>query len=305
MSLHDHDTRIRFVFEHSHIRGEWVHLDATWQALLARRDYPPALRELLGQMMAAGALLTSTIKFDGSLTLQIEGSGPVALLVVQAQADRTLRGTAQFDAEALAGLDAPDLPQLVGNARLALTIDPDGPSGRRDRYQGIVALDGSVTDFAQALELYFRQSEQLDTRLWLAADPRSAAGLLLQRLPGAEWDSDLDLWDRSTQLAATLATGELLGLGHRALLHRLFHEEDLRLFDPEPVSFRCRCSRERIEAVLRGFGYDEVQAILAEEGGRISTRCEFCFQAYFFDAVDCEALFAAAETPPPGSRSRH
>ena len=294
MTQRDSDVLRRFVFERTNVRGQLVHLDATWRAILERRDYPPPVRELLGQAMAAAALLVTTIKFNGSLILQVQGDGPVSLIVVQAKADRTLRGLAHWSDPVLPG----PLAQLVGKARLAITIDQGGD---RERYQGIVALDAEE-NFAAALEDYFARSEQLATRLWLSAGEGRAAGLLLQALPGET--EDADAWNRVVQLADTWREQELLELSQRELLRRLFHEEDVRLFEPEPVSFRCTCTRERIETVLRSLGYAEVKGII-EEQGRVSVDCEFCNQNYLFDPVDVEKLFAAADHQPTVPPTRH
>jgi molecular chaperone Hsp33 len=290
--MSDRDSLHRFLFPDTHVRGEIVRLDATWQAVLERHEYPDPVRRVLGEAMAAAALLTATIKFDGSLILQIQGDGPLHLIVVQCTSDRTLRGLARWNAH------VPDaqLSEMVGDGRLTITIDP-GQGG--ERYQGIVALDGG--SLAAALEGYFERSEQLATRLWLAADRAQAAGMLLQNLPG-EGD-DVDAWGRAVHLGATVTDGELLGLPARELLRRLFFEEDVRLFDSEPVSFRCGCSRERIESALRGLGYDEVQDILREEGA-VRVDCEFCNQHYEFDRVDAEQIFAA-EVLPQGAFTRH
>lgn len=286
----DGDTLNRFVFEHTNIRGEVVHLDATWQAILDRHEYPSIVRDLLGESLAAAALLLTTIKSSSSLTIQIQGDGPVSMVVVQADANRSLRGIAHWEGE----IESGRLPQLVGSARLAITLDP-GEGG--ERYQGIVALNGEAT-LAEALETYFRQSEQLDTRLWLAANADRAAGMLIQSLPGKT--EDADAWDRTVHLGSTITPAELLELPHRKLLRRLFHEEDVRLFEGQPLNFRCRCSRERIEMMLRGLGYDEVKDILETEG-RVGVNCEFCNQRYEFDRVDIEQLFAASDQPrvPP------
>ncbi len=285
MATHDKDCLFRFVFEHTNVRGELVHLDATWQAILERHAYPEAVRHLLGQMMAAATLLSATIKINASLHLQLQGDGPVSMLLVQAGADRVLRGLAHWKAG-----DLPDnFRSMVGDARISLTIDP-GEGG--DQYQGIVAVEDN--SLPAALESYFRQSEQLATRLWLAVDNTRASGMLLQQLPGE--CEDADAWNRAVQLADTLTDQELLTLPIRDLLHRLYNQEDVRLFEAEAVSFRCSCSKQRIETVLRGLGYPEVQDIL-EEQGAVSVNCEFCNQRYSFDAVDVEELFAASNQP--------
>ena len=287
------DSLQRFIFENAPIRGEIVHLDATWQAVLERRQYPPRVREVLGELMAAAALLTSTLKFDGRLIMQIQGKGPVSLLVVECTSDRTMRAIAQWQGEIP---DAP-LAALVGDGRLAVTIDP---LKGKERYQAIVALEGLTV--AEAFENYFARSEQLATRLWLASDPRQAAGMLLQRLPEAE-PSDDDAWMRAVHLGSTITRDELLALPVREIVHRLYHEEDIRLFSRMPVSFRCSCSRERVEAVLRMLGRDEIYSIL-EEQGSVSVDCEFCGNRYEFDRIDAEQLFAALHSIPATS-TRH
>jgi molecular chaperone Hsp33 len=288
----EHDTLRRFVFEHTQVRGELVHLDASWRAVLARHAYPPPVRDLLGQAMAAAMLLVATLKVQGTLTLQLRGDGPVSLLVVQAGSARTLRGLAH----AAEDVRPAPLSELCGDARLVITIDPEQG---RERYQGIVMLEGAT--LAQALENYFAVSEQLATRLWLAVDERQAAGMLLQALPGSA--DDADAWPRAVTLAETLRDEELLQLPAQDILHRLYHEDDIRLFESLPVSFRCTCTRARIETVLRGLGYDEVQDILTEQGV-IGVNCEFCNQRYEFDAVDAERLFAA-HLPPAVPKTRH
>ena len=288
-----HDNLQRFIFENAPIRGEIVHLDATWQAVLERRQYPPRVREVLGELMAAAALLTSTLKFDGRLIMQIQGKGPVSLLVVECTSDRTMRAIAQWQGEIP---DAP-LAALVGDGRLAVTIDP---LKGKERYQAIVALEGLTV--AEAFENYFARSEQLATRLWLASDPQQAAGMLLQRLPDAE-PSDDDAWVRAVHLGSTITREELLALPVREIVHRLYHEEDIRLFSRTPVSFRCSCSRERVEAVLRMLGRDEIHSILDEQGA-VSVDCEFCGSRYEFDRIDAEQLFAALHSAP-ATPTRH
>ncbi len=287
------DSLQRFLFEHAPIRGEIVHLDATWQAVLERRRYPPRVRDVLGELMAAAALLTSTLKFDGRLVMQVQGNGPVSLLVVECTSDRQMRAIAHWKGEVP---EAP-LAQLVGDGRLAVTIDPqDG----KERYQAIVSLEGLTV--AEAFENYFARSEQLATRLWLASDPQQAAGMLLQRLPD-DAQSDEDAWMRAVHLGSTITREELLALPVREIIHRLYHEEDIRLFSRMPVSFRCSCSRGRVEAVLRMLGRDEIHSIL-EEQGLVRVDCEFCGGHYEFDRIDAEQLFAALHSIP-AAPTRH
>ncbi len=288
----DRDTLTRFLFEHAEVRGETVRLDATWRAVLTRHDYPEPVRNLLGEMMAAAALLAATLKFDGALIMQMQGSGPLTLAVVECSSDFHMRATAKWRDDLAPG----DLPALLGNGKFVITIDPQ--TGAQS-YQGIVALQG--TSVAEVLEHYMLQSEQLETRLWLAADGSQACGLLLQRLP-ENIAEDEDAWNRALNLAHTLNPEELLNLPGREVLHRLFHAEDLRVFEPRPASFRCSCSRERVANMLRMLGLDEVHAILAELG-QVDVDCEFCNQHYIFDLVDAEQLFAAeVVTLPRGTR---
>jgi molecular chaperone Hsp33 len=300
----ERDSLHRFLIERTNVRGEWIHLDATWKALLERAEYPLPVRDLLGEALAATALLSATIKFSGSLTLQIRGDGAVPMLVTQAQVGharsgepeghgrRTVRGLAHWQGTPEAG----NLPALCGRGHVALNIDP-GKGG--ERYQGIVALEGER--LSDALRDYFDRSEQLPTRLWLAAGENGVAGLLLQALPGEV--PDPDAWERSVALADTVTAEELLELPAAQLLHRLYHEEDVRLFEREPVGFHCGCSRERVVEMIRGLGRQEAESIVAEQGG-IGVDCEFCGAHYGFDAVDVEAIFSA-EGQPAVPRTEH
>lgn len=289
------DTLQRFLFEHAPIRGEVAHLDATWRAVLERHEYPAPLRVILGELMAAGALLTATLKFDGSIILQLHGNGPVELIVVECTSEQTLRATAKWTGD-LQEHDAA-LDVLLGDGRFVVSLVPaDG----RPTYQGVVAIDPAGV--AASLEHYMQSSEQIDTRLWLAAGDECAAGLLLQKLPARE-EPDEDSWNRATKLAETITRPELLELSARKLLHRLYHQEDVRLFEPRTVSFRCSCSGERVNAMLRMLGHAEVHAILAERD-TVEVTCEFCNRAYRYDSVDAEHLFAA-DHPPQADPTLH
>jgi len=279
------DSLQRFIFEHAPIRGEMVQLAATWQAVIERHEYPAPLRKVLGELMAAGALLAATLKFNGTLILQLHGSGPVKLIVVECTSDHAMRATAKWEG------DIPDgnLRTLLGSGRFAISLVPE--SGQQS-YQGVVDLDAD--SIAAALEHYMATSEQIATRIWLACDEQRSAGLLLQKLPERE-SADDDAWPRAEHLASTVKSDELLGLEPQKLLHRLFHEEDLRVFEPRPVYFRCSCSRDRVVGMLRMLGRDEVRSVIAERG-EVEVHCEFCNRRYAFDAVDSEEIFAAAVT---------
>lgn len=287
------DSLQRFLFEHAAIRGELVQLAATWQAVTERHDYPAPLRRILGELMAAGALLAATLKFDGTLILQMHGNGPVKLIVVECAASHAMRATAKWDGEIPEG----GLRALLGNGRFAINLVPD--SGQQS-YQGIVDLDAD--SIAAAFEHYMAVSEQIETRLWLACDDTRAAGLLIQKLPEQQ-TTDADAWPRIGHLAGTVRAPELLALPPQKLLQRLFHEEDLRVFEPRPVYFRCSCTPERVTGMLRMLGRDEVRSVVAERG-EVEVRCEFCNRRYVFDAVDSENIFAAA-VAAPADGTRH
>lgn len=287
------DTLQRFLFEHAPIRGEIVQLAATWQAVTERHDYPAPLRIILGELMAAGALLAATLKFDGTLILQLHGKGPVKLIVVECTAGHAMRATAKWEGDIPQG----NLRTLLGNGRFAISLVPE--SGQQG-YQGIVDLDADT--IAAAFEHYMATSEQIETRLWLACDDTRAAGLLIQKLPERE-TADTDAWPRIGHLAGTVQPQELLALAPQSLLQRLFHEEDLRVFEPRPVYFRCSCSAERVTGMLRMLGQNEVRSVIAERG-EIEVHCEFCNRRYVFDAVDSEQIFAAVVTAPSES-TRH
>ncbi len=272
----------RFLFEHAPIRGEIVRLDTVWQSVIERHDYPPVLRDLMGELCAAAVLLAATLKLKGSMILQIHGKGAVKLLVVECSGDLEVRATAKWEGDLSRGT----LQELVGDGRFVITLDPkDG----NQAYQGIVALEGE--SIAEILQNYMTRSEQLETRLWLATDGKVAAGMLLQKLPEQPEPEDDDAWGRASQLADTLKPEELLTLPAAELVHRLYHEEDIRLFDAQDVVFRCTCSRENVARMLRMLGRDEVESIIAERG-EVEVHCEFCNQRYVFDRVDADAVFA-------------
>ena len=286
------DSLNRFLFENLAVRGELVHLDATWRTALQHHDYPAPVRDLLGQMMAAAALLGATIKFQGSITIQLQGNGPVSLAVVECTSLGTLRGVAHWQGE----VPERGLREQAGDGRLAITIDP---GAGRERYQGIVPLDGDT--LAAAIDHYLQRSEQLDTQIWLVADRTRVAGLLLQRLPDER--AEQEDWERITLLGGTITNRELLELPAEQVIHRLFHEEDVRLFEAQPLSFRCSCSREKVARMLQNLGREEVDSIIADEG-TIEVSCEFCNHHYRFDAVDAQQLFAEGVQPEVGA-TRH
>ena len=287
----------RFLFDHTPVRGEIAQLEATYQDAIASHGYPPAIERLLGELLAACALLTATIKFDGILSVEMRGQGALRLLMAESnpgvsERAQRLRGVARFDAEALAALEEHTLETLADGGHVVITLDPE----EGQRYQGIVALDKPT--IAECLETYFAQSEQLPTRLWLATDAERAAGLLIQKLPGQDDIADPNAWDRISHLADTITRDELTGLGAEQVLHRLFHEEQARVFEPAPVKFSCTCTRERFGRALHQLGAEELRSVL-EEQGQIETQCHFCNTWYVFSPADIEALIDNPDAPPP------
>ncbi|MDD2768691.1 MAG: Hsp33 family molecular chaperone HslO [Methylococcus sp.] len=285
------DSFQRFMFEDIGVRGELVRLDASWQAVLTRHAYPAAVSRYLGQALAAVTLLSGTIKFKGALIVQIQSQGPLHTLVAQATHQKTIRGLAHWHEPVREGA----LSDVFREGRLVLTLQNEGA----EPYQGVVALEGET--LSGALETYFSASEQLATRLWLFADEQRAAGLFLQALPGQARSADD--WTRVVTLADTVTEREILTLPFEDMLYRLFHEEKVRLFDSEPVVFRCACSRQRIETMLLALGKAEVEEILAEKGC-VEVVCEFCNRHYRLDSVDAGALFSEEIKSLPSS-TRH
>ncbi|MDH1662296.1 Hsp33 family molecular chaperone HslO [Stenotrophomonas sp. GD03777] len=284
------DSLIRFLLPDAGVRGVHVHLQATWQEILSHAAYPDAAAELLGEACVASALFTGHTKIDGRLSVQLRSSTALRTLFAECTAAGTLRGIAQLSE----GGDAPrDLSRLGDDAILAITIENPGLDPREpQRYQSLVALTAPELD--EAFEDYFRQSEQLPTRLLLAADRNGAAGLLLQKLPGDEGDEDG--WARASALFETLGKAELLATPAEQLLHRLFHEERPELLGGKPLSFACSCScsRERVAGMLQSLGEEEARAA-AEATGAVEVRCEFCGREYHFPLTEFGILFHGAQ----------
>ncbi|WP_053161719.1 Hsp33 family molecular chaperone HslO [Pseudomonas brassicacearum] len=297
--LPDTDYTQRFIFDDSDARGELVALERSYAEVLAKYAYPEPVAQLLGELMAAAALLVGTLKFDGLLILQARSEGPVPLLMIECSSEREIRGLARYHAEQI----APDatLADMMPDGVLALTVDPT----HGKRYQGIVDLDGAT--LAECFTNYFVMSQQTNTRFWLYADGRRARGLLLQQLPAdrlrdaEERDAS---WQHINALASTLSADELLSLDNETVLHRLYHEEQVRLFDGQPLRFQCSCSRERSANALVSLGLEDAQQLVIEHGGAIEIDCQFCNERYLFDAADIAQLFAGAGVDTP-SDTRH
>lgn len=270
----------RIMFDGLDIRGVVSGLEKTCSECFENHDYPPAIKQVLGEMLAAVSLLSSNLKFEGRLILQAQGQGNVRLLMAETTHNRELRAIARYEGEIP---DQASFIELLAQGQVVLTIDP----AKGQRYQGVVPLDGE--NLAKCLENYFISSEQLPTQVHLASDGDTAAGMLLQVLPAA--GTGLEDWERISHLAATLKSSELLQLDNETLLYRLFHEEQCRLYDPDLVEFKCTCSRARSEASLKMVDKQELLEVIAESG-QVDVNCQFCNAHYAFDSADIEAIFA-------------
>ena len=274
----DSDYTQRFLFDNTDVRGEWVGLERSYAEVLAKHAYPEPVAQLLGELLAAAALLVGTLKFDGLMVLQARSAGAVPLLMVECSSDREVRGIARYHEEQLT--PGATLAELMPEGVLAMTIDPTNGQ----RYQGIVALDGAT--LAESLSNYFASSEQLPIDRIRNGEEREAS------------------WQHLRTLADTLSAEELLGLDTQTVLHRLYHEEQVRLFEPRPITFRCSCSRERSANAVISLGQHDAEQLLSEQGGAITIDCQFCNHSYRFDAADIAQLFAGAGTEGP-SGTRH
>lgn len=285
------DVLHRFLLERAGVRGALVRLGPAWREVAGRADYPSALRGLLGETLAASALLTGNIKLDGGLSIELKSAGALRLLFAECNDHGRLRGLARWHDPLPESLVLRELPEAI----LAITI---GNVERGQRYQGLVDLQHA--GLAEALENYFVQSEQLPARILLAADGEQAVGLMLQKMPdvgGHDAVRDADAWNRVLLLTATLGIEELLGSAPEQLLYRLYHEESVQLFEPRPLAFGCSCSRERVATMLHSLGREEVEAALQARGGEIEVICEFCAQHYHFDRIDAEHLLSSGAAP--------
>lgn len=277
-----HDQLYRYLFENHSVRGELVTVNDTYNEMLKNHDYPQPVKKLLGEMLVATSLLTATLKFNGEITVQLQGDGPLTLAVINGNNFQQMRGVARMQADVAEGST---LKQMIGKGYLVITITPnDG-----ERYQGVVGLEGET--LAECIENYFMQSEQLLTKLFIRTgeyDGRDmAAGMLLQILPAS--NADQNEFDHLSMLTETVKAEELFSLEAEQVLYRLYHEEDVTLFEAQAVNFHCTCSRERCADTLMGLPTEEIDSILAEDG-HIDMYCDFCGNHYFFDAVDIKAI---------------
>lgn len=272
----------RYLFEKHDVRGELITVSDTYSQILENHEYPVAVQRLLGEMLVATSLLTATLKFDGDITVQLQGDGPVKLAVINGNNQQQMRGVARLQGEVG---DRATMKQMIGNGYLVITIMPK----EGERYQGIVSLEGETV--SACIEEYFRQSEQLPTRLFIKTGAyqgkAAAAGMLLQVLP-AHKDNDSE-FDHLATLTETIKEEELFSLSVEEILHRLYHEEDITLFEGQPISFHCTCSRDRCAQALITVSADEIDSLLSEDG-HIDMHCDYCGKHYLFEKMDIEAL---------------
>lgn len=278
------DIRTRFIFDDMPVRGLHVRLENVWTHIVGQKHYPAAIRRALGELLAAGALLSGNLKTDGTLIVQVQGQGRLKMLVVEATSDQTVRATARWDETAEIN-DDESLTDLLGsNSVFVLTLQPKDA----EPWQGVVPLEGG--SIAQMLINYTKRSEQLDTQIVLASSDDACGGLLVQRLP--ETEPDAASWEHVGTLVQTLTPEELTGLDAQHVLYRLFHETPPRVFDPESIEFACTCSRGKVSDMLLMLGGEEVGGVVAEQGS-IQIDCDFCHAKYVFDEADVNALFGA------------
>ena len=312
-----------FMCDGAPVRGEIVSIGSAWQAVLERRNDPPAIRKILGDFVGAATLLSASLKFDGTLIIQAQSKGPIQLLVVECKSDLSMRATVKLSvdpSEIVSNATLGELLDASHSGRLVITLDPANREPGQAPYQGIVALQEyvgtvirPVTSAAEAIALYMQNSEQLDTRIWLSSNETHVGGLLLQRLPDSGGHAHLDPqeaaegWSRIQALGETITDEELLTLTPEVILRRLFLEESVnsgvRSFPTRKIQFSCRCSRAKVADILRMLGEEEVEDIIVEQG-KVETACEFCGKIYQFDAVDCRQVFKTdllsdATRPPP------
>ena len=299
----------KYIFADQLTRAQTVELSTVWQTGLTHQHYPESVRNLLGELCAAAVLLAGNLKLDGSLLLQAQGDGPIALMVVECTSDFTIRATVSLreGAEIPAEANLQNLLNTYDNGRFIVVLEPKAGTDMQP-YQGIVPLEGNT--FSEVLENYMQHSEQLDTKIFLAANDQKATGLLLQRLPGTGGTiegteaPEEPSWNRAKELVKTIKHEELLELDAAELIHRLFWQEDLMLLEPTTLQWHCPCNRDRVADMLVMLGRDEIESILTEQE-HIEISCNFCGKPYEFDAVDCAQLFIAKSDQPDTEKTVH
>lgn len=291
--MNDKDLIQRFIFDNAPVRGEILHLNDSYKTIMQQHNYPPIIQKFLGEALVAATLLNAIIKFKGRLTVQFRGNGKLKLLMAQCNQQFQLRGLAQWNGD----LSETEIWDALNQGVLAIMMDPETPGGKR--YQGVVAWKGD--SLAETLEGYFYQSEQLPTRLWLSVDEKCAAGMLLQVMPKEKPELYQDDWERLIILTNTIKAPELLQLDNHVLLHRLYSEDEVRVFEKVPVEFCCNCSIERGENAISILGQAEAEQELKAKQEIVVT-CEFCNKEYVFDSVDVACIFKKGDKPPSSTQ---
>ena len=281
------DSLQRFIFEHADIRGEMVHLDDAYQTIMKQHPYPDEVKKLLGEVMVASVLLTGSIKFEGEISIQFNGDSRLPMMVAQCDHELNIRAFAKYQPQDDGGADSQSIDYRTAflQGKLVLTINQHKNT---NAYQSIVPIES--TSMSENLMHYFAQSEQLSTLIRLAASEKGAAGMMIQLMPGQDTSQKEAFWEYATVIGDTLTEDELLNLSNEALLHRLYHETELRLYDRRAIQFRCRCNPDKMKKVLTILGQKDLEALLAEQG-HVEMRCDFCNQSYRFDPIDVTMLF--------------
>ncbi|HHP0264708.1 TPA: Hsp33 family molecular chaperone HslO [Legionella pneumophila] len=275
------DTLQRFIFEHANIRGEIVHIEKTFQNIMNQRDYPPMVKNLLGEALVSCLLLASSIKFEGNLSLQFQGDERLSLLLVQCDHNLNIRGFAKCEE----GLEIADYATAFLQGRMVITLSQDNQT---QAYQSLIPIQS--TSMSENLMTYFAQSEQIATRVWLAVNEDMAAGMLLQLMPGQDTIQREQFWEYAVQLGQTVTEDELLTIDNQTLLYRLYHETELRIFESRSTRFQCRCNQDKMKQVITVLGEEEATDLIKEKG-KIEITCDFCNQKYTFDSIDVTLLF--------------
>lgn len=279
--MKESDTLQRFIFEHANIRGEIVHIENTYQTIMSQRNYPPMVKNLLGEAIVSCLLLASSIKFQGSLNLQFQGDKRLPLLLVQCDHEFNVRAFAQF----MEQLETKEYAEAFLEGQMVITINQ---YNQTNSYQSMVPIQS--TSMSENLMDYFAQSEQVSTRVWLAVNDNAAAGMLLQLMPGQDTEQREQFWEYAVHLGQTVSEHELLTLDNETLLHRLYHETELRIFESRKTQFKCRCSLEKMKQVVAVLGEEDAKELLKEQG-EVAIRCDFCNKKYAFDPIDVAMLF--------------
>lgn len=279
----------RYLFDNAHVRGELVQANNTYQEIITNHDYPQVINHLLGELLVATSMLTALLKFEGNIAVQLQGDGPVSVVVVNGDDQQRLRGVARVEGEVASN----KLTEIFTKGYMVITITPT----KGERYQGIVALDKDT--LAECLEAYFEQSEQLKTHFWLRTDEKHAAGMMIQALPDESGNEDD--YHNLRQLTDTIKDEELFTLDATTILTRLYHQEEVRVFDPQDLCFECGCSNERSASAIITIGREEAESVIAEQG-EITMHCEYCNTKYLFNADDVASLF---NDPSENSQQLH